>query len=82
MAWSPEQVEILGAMGFSPYVRLGRMATPAPVDVDADRLSLALRRAARGRDLASRVADLEALRRDPQVKRLLWPQLRALRRSG
>ena len=40
----------------------------------------ALRRAAGGRDVADLVADIERLRREPALKRALWPRLRALRR--
>jgi uncharacterized membrane protein YccC len=40
----------------------------------------ALRRAAGGRDIGELVADLERLRREPALKRALWPRLRALRR--
>lgn len=49
-----------------------------------DPLMLALLRAAgRGRDAAPLAGDWpapQALRRDPQAKRALWPRLRALRR--
>jgi hypothetical protein len=44
-------------------------------------LQRALRRAAGDRDVSGLVGDLERLRRDPLLKRALWPQLRALRRS-
>ena len=44
-------------------------------------LQLALRRAAGDRDVTGLVGDLERLRRDPLLKRALWPRLRALRRS-
>ncbi len=40
----------------------------------------ALRRAAGGCDISDLVADLERLRREPALKRALWPRLRALRR--
>jgi hypothetical protein len=84
MAWSADQVAALQAMGLTPFVRMG---TPMPsagsvATAPADRLSLALHRAARGRDVEMLLADLDGLRRDPQRKRQLWPQLRALRRSG
>jgi len=44
-------------------------------------LQQALRRAAGDRDIAGLVSDLERLRREPALKRALWPTLRALRRS-
>lgn len=76
MAWSAEQAAALQAMGLTPYVR------PNLIPAASDRLTLALQRAARGRDLQALLPDLEVLRRDPQRKRQLWPQLRALRRTG
>lgn len=45
-----------------------------------DQLLGALRRAAGGRDVAGLIPDIVALRRDPMLKRALWPALRALRR--
>ena len=45
------------------------------------RLLEALRRAAGGAEVSALVGDLEGLRRDPALKRALWPRLRALRRS-
>jgi hypothetical protein len=45
------------------------------------RLLEALRRAANGADPMPLVDDLDRLRRDPALKRALWPRLRALRRS-
>lgn len=47
---------------------------------DHERLRLALRLAAGGADVSRLVLDIDALRRDPQLKRALWPRLRALRR--
>ncbi len=54
-------------------------AASAPAQVA--RLLEALRRAAGGADVAALAGDLEQLRRQPALKRALWPQLRALRRS-
>jgi hypothetical protein len=44
-------------------------------------LAAALARAAGGRDLAALALDLDGLRRDPALKRALWPTLRAMRRG-
>jgi hypothetical protein len=44
-------------------------------------LLAALSRAAGGRDLGALALDLERLRREPALKRALWPRLRALRRE-
>jgi hypothetical protein len=44
-------------------------------------LLAAIARAAGGRDLAALALDLEGLRRQPALKRALWPQLRRLRRG-
>ena len=41
----------------------------------------ALRLAAGDRDVSSLTPDLERLRREPALKRALWPALRTLRRS-
>ena len=45
------------------------------------RLLEALRRAANGAEVAALAGDLDQLRREPALKRALWPRLRALRRS-
>ena len=82
MPWSVEQAGMLEAMGFTAFVLPGQAQPAAAANVASDRLALALGRAARGRDFAKLGADLESLRRDPRAKRLLWPQLRALRRRG
>jgi hypothetical protein len=69
-----------------------RKAPPAPVVGAAgpaptqgregnERLREALRRAAGGSDVSALIEDLERLRREPALKRALWPRLRALRRS-
>ena len=80
MSWSAEQAEVLRAMGLTPYVRVAVNAATATIADASDRLALALQRAARGRDVRALIADFDALRSDPQRKRQLWPQLRALRR--
>jgi hypothetical protein len=54
-----------------------RVAAP----VSTARLLEALRRAAGGNDVAALAGDLDRLRREPALKRALWPRLRALRRS-
>ena len=67
----------------------GRVAPAAPAHdapraaapVPTARLLEALRRAANGADVAALAGDLERLRREPALKRALWPRLRALRRS-
>ena len=57
-------------------------ATAAPPTRDgAERLREALSRAAGGSDVSGLIEDLERLRREPALKRALWPRLRALRRS-
>lgn len=63
-------------------------ASPAPATVIGGRdagehagLAHALWRAAGGGDLAGLVDDLARLRREPALKRALWPRLRTLRRS-
>jgi len=54
---------------------------PAPATGNIDMLVAAIARAADGRDLAALALDFERLRREPSLKRALWPRLRALRRS-
>jgi hypothetical protein len=55
---------------------------PAPAEpASTARLLEAVRRAANGADPSSLIDDLDRLRRDPALKRALWPRLRALRRS-
>jgi len=44
-------------------------------------LEAAIARAAGGRDCSALALDLERLRREPALKRALWPRLRALRRG-
>jgi len=48
---------------------------------DHPALRQALRRAAGDQDVSGLIHDLERLRREPALKRALWPQLRALRRN-
>lgn len=52
----------------------------APTDTGAA-LATAIARAAGDRDLSALALDLERLRREPALKRALWPRLRALRRG-
>jgi hypothetical protein len=59
---------------------LAPTASHAPPASRPGLLLEALRRAAGGRDIGELVADLERLRREPALKRALWPRLRALRR--
>jgi hypothetical protein len=65
------------ASAFLRDAEIPRAAAPAPTA----RLMEALRRAAGGADVAALAGDLEKLRREPALKRALWPRLRALRRS-
>ena len=44
-------------------------------------LAAAIVRAGGGRDLGALALDFERLRREPSLKRALWPRLRALRRG-
>jgi hypothetical protein len=44
-------------------------------------LTRSIRRAAGDREIDGLVEDLERLRREPALKRALWPKLKALRRS-
>jgi hypothetical protein len=62
---------------FSREAEAPRAAAPA----QTARLMEALRRAAGGADVAALAGDLDKLRREPALKRALWPRLRALRRS-
>ena len=52
-----------------------------PGAVPSAQLAAAIVRAAGGRDLAALALDFERLRREPSLKRALWPRLRALRRQ-
>lgn len=98
MNWSGEQQRMLGAMGFQLLVRVPAGAAmfashpPASLPVEAPLpavltaefpgLRRALQRAAGEHDIARLVDDLARLRREPALKRALWPRLRALRRSS
>ena len=55
-------------------------AASAQAGVATAALEAALRRAAGGVDVSALVQDLARLRREPALKRALWPSLRALRR--
>jgi hypothetical protein len=93
MNWSVEQKSMLGAMGYQLLVRASVTAAPAAAMVEPasatsgaatslfPELRQALRRAAGDQDISSLIGDLERLRREPALKRALWPSLRALRRS-
>ena len=65
----------------APAVREREAPALATAPVSTVRLLEALRRAAGGTDVAALAGDLEKLRREPALKRALWPRLRALRRS-
>ena len=58
----------------------GRTTTARPAQGGFERLEAALRRAARGRELAHVLPPLAELRASPAAKRAFWPVLRALRR--
>jgi hypothetical protein len=55
--------------------------TAAPTVSAAGALAAAIARAAGGRDVSALALDLDQLRREPALKRALWPRLRALRRE-
>lgn len=87
MSWNLQQQGMLAAMGYTLYRPAGRAPEPATPVLDApaagaqDKLLLALRRAAGGRDLGGLpLPPLDRLRADAAAKRALWPALRALRR--
>lgn len=89
MSWSPAQQVMLEAMGYTLYARAGsaaaapaagRTTTARPAQGGFERLEAALRRAARGRELAHVLPPLAELRASPAAKRAFWPVLRALRR--
>lgn len=69
----------LSSRGVPPVAGSGAARVASPVSRPGALLE-ALRHAAGGRDVADLVADLERLRREPALKRALWPRLRALRR--
>lgn len=85
LSWSPLQREVLESMGLPVYRAVG---IAAPDELPDDPLIHALLRAAgRSSDAEDAVRLIKTwpasrtLRTDPHVKRALWPQLRALRRS-
>lgn len=87
MSWNLQQQGMLAAMGYTLYRPAGRAPEPvapavnAPAVAAQDKLLLALRRAAGGRDLDGLpLPPLDRLRTDAAAKRALWPVLRALRR--
>ena len=53
----------------------------APTAALTGALAAAIARAAGGRDVSALALDLERLRREPALKRALWPRLRALRKD-
>ena len=66
------------AIGFEEQSRL--KAAPTSSGTNSG-LAAAILRAAGGRDLSALAIDFERLRREPALKRALWPRLRALRRE-
>ena len=96
MSWSAEQLRWLRALGHEPLLlapagaavgaAFGRDQPAAesqsrPKAAPTNALAAALARAAGGRDLAGLDIDFDRLRREPALKRALWPRLRALRRG-
>ena len=93
MNWNTEQLRMLRALGHEP-MRLATAADAEPaVSVaetqprphvatasNVELLAAAIARAAGGGDVSALALDLERLRREPALKRALWPSLRALRR--
>lgn len=68
------------AAGF-PDAGSAMLPTIASGEPRHERLLAALRRAAGNADVTNVLPDLDALRRDPLLKRALWPKLRALRKA-
>jgi hypothetical protein len=93
MSWTSAQLRILRELGHEPMMLapekgvrpLIQDESPVALKKGSGPLSAALAaaiaRAAGGRDVAALSLDLERLRRDPALKRALWPRLRALRRE-
>jgi hypothetical protein len=95
VSWSAQQLRWLHALGHEPMLlasslRVGaafgreepRLAGESrPKAAPTGALAAALARAAGGRDLAALALDLDGLRREPALKRALWPTLRAMRRG-
>jgi len=97
VSWSDSQLRILRALGHEPFVRApvgaavsrdqpfpqepSRLTAAPTSPTSFDALQAAIARAAGGRDTAALALDLARLRREPALKRALWPQLRRLRRE-
>ena len=97
MSWSAEQLRLLRAMGHEPMrlapvgaavsrddssaAAKSRLTAAPTSSTPADALAAAIARAAGGRDLSALALDLDKLRREPALKRALWPRLRALRKD-
>lgn len=93
MSWSSAQLRILRELGHEPMVLAPEKGVRPLIQVElpvalgkepsafSPALAAALSRAAGGRDYAALAIDLERLRREPALKRALWPRLRALRRE-
>ena len=93
MIWNADQLRWLRALGHEPMLLRPAGAEPGreePARAEEPRskvsasgaLAAALARAAGGRDLSALALDLARLRREPALKRALWPRLRALRRAN
>jgi hypothetical protein len=97
VSWSAEQLRLLRAMGHEPMrlasvgAAFGRdepaprveesRPKAAPALANTGVLAAAIVRAANGRDVSPLALDLDKLRREPALKRALWPTLRAMRRG-
>jgi len=92
VSWSDGQLRILRELGHEPMLLASRVEAVAavalveegqarPKPAATEQLAAAIARAAGGRDLAGLALDFERLRREPALKRALWPRLRALRRA-
>ena len=82
------QLMVMAAVGEAPRAGVAPVVPSIPgaaaLAADVGRfpdLERALRRAAGDRDVSGLIDDLERLRREPALKRALWPRLRTLRRS-
>jgi hypothetical protein len=76
----PEAPDAGAASGRDSHVVRDEPSRPAAASTE--QLAAAIVRAAGGRDLAALALDMERLRREPALKRALWPRLRALRRGS
>lgn len=83
MNWSGEQLRILRELGHEPMRLASSMPAEAPPGAvpPSGALAAAIARAGGGGDLSALALDIEKLRREPALKRALWPKLRALRRG-